>query len=251
MCRLLGSVSQDPISLRHELLDAENALLRESPANSGWGMSVYERADHEQPATVRFPNAASMNGDFGAVADTRGRIHMAHVRKATFGGLSEPNTHPFTLAEYAFCHNGSIGRSDRLLGLPDGRGPIGETDSERFFHRLLREVDPDPDRVCDGLRRAVTAAVDSGPLSGASFLFADGERLFAYRLGECELHWLSRPGQILVATDRITDEAWHDVRQDVVLVLDPRNDEPHAERLVGDEVQARMQVGVFRETASL
>ena len=55
---------------------------------------------------------------------------------------------------------------------------------------------------------------------------------------------------MLVATDRITDEAWHDVRQDVVLVLDPRNDEPHAERLVGDAVQSRMQVGVFRETAS-
>src|SRR5689334_8578923 len=163
MCRLLGSVSQEPTSLRHELLEAENALLRESPKNSGWGMAVYTRADHEQPSTIHFPNAASMNGDFGAVADTRGRIHLAHVRRATFGGLSEPNTHPFTLAEYAFCHNGSIGRSERLLGLPDGRGPQGETDSERFFHRMLREVDPDPDRVCDGLRRAVTAAVDSGP----------------------------------------------------------------------------------------
>jgi glutamine amidotransferase len=248
MCRLLGCVAQEPTSLRHELIEAPRPLIRPSEENaSGWGMAVYERADAEQPHCIRFPNAASMGSDFSDVAATRGRILMAHVRRATFGGLSEANTHPFCLAEYSFCHNGTIGESERLLGLPDGTGPLGETDSERFFHRLLREVDPDPDRVCDGLRRAVTAAIESGPISGASFLFSDGERLYAYRLGAYELHWLSRPGQLLVASDRITKEPWHDVRQDVLLVLDPREDEPHAERLVGDDVLARMQVGEFRD----
>src|SRR4051812_28712596 len=108
MCRLLGSVSREPVSLRRELVDSGHAMLRQAPSDSGWGMAVYSRADHEQPDCVRFPNAASMTGDYGTIPDARGRIHLAHVRRATFGGLSEPNTQPFCLAEYAFCHSGSI-----------------------------------------------------------------------------------------------------------------------------------------------
>jgi glutamine amidotransferase len=247
MCRLLGCVAREPASLRHELLDAANPLIRPSDRlDSGWGMAVYPQGDGEQPRCASFPDGAAGDGGFEAAADTRGRILMAHVRKATCGDLSAENTHPFCLGEYAFAHNGTIGGHDRLLGLPDGRGPIGQTDSERFFHRLLREVDPDPDRVVDGLRRAVTAAVSCGPLSAANFLFCDGEKLYAYRLGLFELHWLSRPGQVLVSSERITDdEHWHDVRQDVLLVLDPQEEEPHAERLIGDEVLADVQFDPF------
>ena len=47
-----------------------------------------------------------------------------------------------------------------------------------------------------------------------------------------------------MASERITeDEKWHSVKQDVLLVLDPRNaDSPHAERLVGDDVLARADI---------
>ena len=76
--------------------------------------------------------------------------------------------------------------------------------------------------------------------SGLNFLLSDGERLYAYRLGIFELHWLARPGQLLVASERVTDERWHPVHQDVLLVLDPDDlEEPHAERLVGDPWLAR------------
>ena len=74
-------------------------------------------------------------------------------------------------------------------------------------------------------------------------LFSDGEKLFAYRLGGFELHWLARPGQLLVASERLTDEAWHSVGQDVLLTLDPDDlEEPHAERLLGDEVVGRADI---------
>lgn len=241
MCRMLGCVSQDRTSLRHELLEAENALLRDGEPDverEGWGLAVYPHGDGEQPECIRCPDGASNGGD---VADKRGRILMAHVRRPTHGDLTDENTHPFCLGEYAFCHSGSLSKHDRLLGLADGAGPRGQTDSERLFHRLLREVDPAPDKVVDGLRRAVSAAAACGPLSALNFLFADGEHLYAYRLGGYELHWLSREGQVLVASERVTDEAWHDVRQDVLLVLSPGDDEPHAERLLGDDAVANIE----------
>jgi predicted glutamine amidotransferase len=239
MCRMLGSVSQDRTSLRHELLEAERPLLRNGdPDDSGWGLAAYPHGDGEQPECARFPDGT---GSATEVADRRGRILMAHVRRATRGDLTAENTHPFCLGEYAFCHSGTLGESERLMGLADGVGPVGQTDSERLFHRLLREVDPSPETVVDGLRRAVNAAARCGPLSALNFLFADGEHLYAYRLGAYELHWLAREGQVLVGSERVTDEMWHDVRQDVLLVLSPGDDEPHAERLLGDAAMANVE----------
>ena len=103
------------------------------------------------------------------------------------------------------------------------------------------------------LRRAIRTTVERSPFSGLNFLFSDGDRLFAYRLGLFELHWLHRPGQLLVASERVTDEQWHTVQQDVLLVLDPDDlEEPHAERLIGDELlaQARVQKIDTRRTCA-
>ena len=69
------------------------------------------------------------------------------------------------------------------------------------------------------------AAVERFPFSASTSCSRDGERLYAYRLGLCELHWLARPGQLLVASERVTDEGWHTVQQDVLLVLDPDDPE--------------------------
>ena len=70
----------------------------------------------------------------------------------------------------------------------------------------------------------------------------------AYKLGIFELHWLHRPGQLLVASERITDEAWHCVAQDVLLTLDPRDvEEPRAQRLVGEELVERAEIVRFTE----
>jgi hypothetical protein len=55
-----------------------------------------------------------------------------------------------------------------------------------------------------------------------------------------------------VASERITDEPWHTVQQDVLLVADPRDiEEPHAERLVGDALVARADMREFAEGAHL
>ena len=246
MCRVLGSVSSEPLSIRHELLEAENPMIRQSEHHdSGWGMAVYERADGEEPVLVRFPEAAHQDDDFHRATDLVGRIFNVHVRRATLGGLTLENTHPFQLSGYTFCHNGTVISFPRLLE-PGVRPPHGETDSEAVFNYLMRYFDPGD--VVGSLRRVVSAVLARSAFSGVNFLFSDGERLYAYRLGIFELHWLARPGQLLVASERITEEAWHSVQQDVLLTLDPaRLDEPHAERLLGDELVGRAQINPFEE----
>jgi predicted glutamine amidotransferase len=241
MCRVFGCVASEPVSIRNELLEAENPLIRQSEDHdSGWGMAVYERTDGAAPEVVRFPNAAHADGAFLGATEIRGRIFNVHVRRATMGGLSMENTHPFCLGSNSFGHNGTILNFTRLLE-PGTAPPAGQTDSEHMFNLLMRDFDQ-ADAI-GSLRRTMATIVKSGPFSGLNFLLADGERVYAYRLGLFDLHWLARPGQLLVASEKVTDEAWHTVRQDSLLVLDPDNlEEPHAERLLGDRVVAQADI---------
>jgi glutamine amidotransferase len=241
MCRVLGSVAAEPVSLRHELLEAANPLIRAS--GEGWGLAAYRRAEGEDPQCERFPEGAAAHD----ILDTRARLHNAHVRNATVGDKAAENTHPFCLGPYSFSHNGTILNISRLENVEPC---AGDTDSERLFRLVMHHLDAnDP---TDGLRYAVRATVERFPFSSLSFLFSDGEKLYAYRLGLCELHWLARPeGQLLVASEPVTeDEKWHSVKQDVLLVLDPREpDEPHAERLIGDAVLASADIRELDQAA--
>jgi predicted glutamine amidotransferase len=242
MCRVFGCVASEPVSIRHELIEAVNPLIRQSEDHdSGWGMAVYERANGLDPRCVRFPRAAFADDGFTDATALEGRIFNVHVRRATMGGLAPENTHPFCLGSYSFSHNGTILRYPRLLEHPLVTPPAGETDSEAFFNFLMTTYDAgDP---IGSLREAIRTTVQRSPFSGLNFLFSDGDRLFSYRLGLFELHWLQRPGQLLVASERVTDEQWHTVQQDVLLVLDPDDlDAPHAERLLGDELLAEARV---------
>jgi glutamine amidotransferase len=234
MCRVLGSVAAEPVSLRHELLDAANPLIRPQQADEGWGIAAHRRAEGEEPTCARFTDATTAHTE--PAVDTKARLHNAHARRPTVGERTTENTHPFCLGPYTFSHNGTILNIGRLENVEPC---AGETDSERLFRLVMHHLDAnDP---TDGLRYAVRATIERFPFSSLSFLLSDGERLYAYRLGHSELHWLARPtGQLIVASEPVTeDETWHAVKQDVLLVLDPSEpDQPHAERLVGDAVLA-------------
>jgi hypothetical protein len=129
------------------------------------------------------------------------------------------------------------------MGVP---APKGDTDSEHFFNYLMSNLDRGD--LVGSLRAAVSTVIERSVFSGMNFIFGDGERLYAYKLGIFELHWLHRPGQLLVASEEITDEPWHCVAQDVLLTLDPRDvEEPKAQRLVGDELLGRAEIVKFTE----
>ena len=225
-------------------------MIRQSEEHdSGWGMAVYRRAEGEEPLLVRFPEPAFADAEFHDATSLRGRIFNVHVRRATMGGLALENSHPFALGNYSFSHNGTILHFPRLLE-PGVSRPRGQTDSEHFFNFLMRDLDPAD--VPGSLRHAVTATIERSPFSGLNFLFSDGERLYAYRLGLFQLHWLARPDRLLVASERLTGEPWHSVQEDVLLTVDPADlEEPHAERLVGDALVERAQITGFEEGADL
>ena len=250
MCRVLGSVARRPASLRHELTEAPNPLIRQAEEHdSGWGMALHPEPDGGAPDVRRFVRAAHADPGFQAATQATGRIFNVHVRRATMGGLTLENTHPFVRGPVALGHNGTVLHHHRLLE-PGVRPPLGQTDTEHLFEHLMRDWDPGD--VAGSLRATVRAVIARSRFSGVNLLLSDGRRLHAYRLGVFELHWLARPGQLLVASERVTDEDWRPVDQDVLLTLDPEDPSaPRAERLVGDAWLERADIVRFKEGTGL
>jgi glutamine amidotransferase len=240
------------VDVSFELLGADNPLVRQSERHdSGWGIAHY--ADG-LPTVERFPHAAHADPDFHEAAKAVSELFMVHVRRATVGGLTLENTHPFRRGRYTYCHNGTILEHGKLRGLADWK-PRGDTDSEHFFALLMTLLDPGDVVGC--LRRAVEAVCERCRFSALNFLFCDGQRLYAYRLGLLEMFWLARNldldadtrthyhlrlerphGEhvVLVSSEKLTeDEPWGEFRQDELLICDSADpDHPRVERLLGD-----------------
>jgi predicted glutamine amidotransferase len=249
VCRIFGCVAAEPVSLRHELLEAPNPLIRQSEHHdSGWGMAVYDRAEGQEPTLIRIPEAAHAGDDFAGATEITGRMFNVHVRRATVGGLTLENTHPFTLGSLSFGHNGTVIDYPQL----GADGAEGETDSEHLFRYLVEHFDARD--AIGSLRAMVAKAVEVSMFSALNFLFCDGYRLYAYRFGLFDLLWVSRPGQLIVSSEKVTeDEEWHTVEQDVLLVVEPGGGlaEPHAERLLGDELAATARLDPLNQGAEL
>jgi predicted glutamine amidotransferase len=255
MCRLFGTAASAPVDLSFELLDSENPLLEQSERHdSGWGIACYENG---VPLVRRFPKAAHVDPGFRSAAEVVSQLIMAHVRRATMGDLKLENTHPFAKDRYTYCHNGTILEADRLL--EDSKlSPGGETDSERFFCLLMTLLDPDD--VIGTLRRTVEMTCERCRFSALNFLFCDGARLYAYRLGLYELFWLGRNLDLdadtrthyhvhlerpsgehlaMVSSEKLTEgEPWGAFGQDELLICDPLDpDHPRIQRLLGDRAE--------------
>jgi glutamine amidotransferase len=250
MCRVFGAVAADPISVRHELVESANPMIRLSESHdSGWGVAAYRDIEQPAPISERFASAAFSDSRFDAATELRGRIFNVHVRRATLGGLSNQNTHPFEFGPYTFAHNGTILAYRNLLRPAMGE-PRGQTDSECLFMRLMHDFDPsDPVR---SLRNTMAAVVAGHTFSGVNFVFSDGQKLYAYKLGIFDLYWTTRRGVGMVASEPLTDESWHAVQQDVLLTLDPENpEEIVSERLLGDQLLAVARMEKLEPDASL
>ena len=216
-------------------------MIRQSEDHdSGWGMAVYDNLPSASPHIERFPEAAHSDPRFHEATEARGRIFNVHVRRATLGGIKLENTHPFDFGPYTFSHNGTILDYESLLR-PTMPEPKGDTDSEHFFLRLLSSYNPaNPVR---SLRGVVASVVAQSVFSGLNFVFSDGVKLYAYRLGVFTMFWTEREGIGMVASEELTLDPWHTIDQDVLLVFDPdRPEEPSMQRLIGDTMLAQARI---------
>ena len=261
MCRLYGFRSNTRRKVECELIRSQNSLLEQSLEDErgqsnphGWGLATYELVE---PRVVRQPEAAF---DSDAFRWESARAYacnvLAHVRRATVGGVRMANTHPFTHGRWLLAHNGNLGAFDavrpRLLAAMDPRHRAaihGDTDSEHVFHWLLslRETEPDGpllDVVRGGVRQVIewSEAEDPGAEIALNIILTDGEESVGLRYGRslwyverdlvhpCEvcdgaLHveegGTSPYRAVVVASERVTgDEEWTQIPEAMLFHVD-------------------------------
>lgn len=212
MCRLYGFCATEPTKVECTLVHAQNALMSQSKQDlagkshvHGWGVATY---DGQAPQLERQAWAAYHGEHFQRAASRiYAELVIAHVRRATVGGASLQNTHPFSANGWVFAHNGTVPRFGSLKGdlidkiAPHFRSNIqGQTDSEHIFYYVLSLIEEygDADLVEIMLRtvtdvEAMVREVDADARIGLNLLLTDGKRLTGVRFGRT-LYYIERDG---------------------------------------------------------
>jgi glutamine amidotransferase len=190
------SGGQHRVAATFWLLDAEDSLSRQSRREpDGTGLGWFD--EHDEPQIAKQPLAAYQDRTFACEArEVRSRTFIAHIRYASTGGLKPENTHPFEQQDRLFAHNGVI---TDLPALEHELGPElmqtvkGETDSERFFALITREIDKHTGDIEQGMASAATWVAHNLPVYALNVVLITATELWALRYPEThELYVLER-----------------------------------------------------------
>jgi predicted glutamine amidotransferase len=205
MCRLFGLTSGTArVRATFWLLDAPDSLEAQSHRNvDGSGIGFFDPAG--EPVVDKQPEPAFSDPEFIHEArEASSSAFIAHVRWATAGGRTLQNTHPFTMRGRIMAHNGGLGDLpllERHLG--DYAGLVlGDTDSERYFALITKEIDAHGGDVGAGIAAATGWIAANLPVSSLNAVVIAPGELWALRYPDQHaLHILQRPA------DAQTDQA--------------------------------------------
>jgi predicted glutamine amidotransferase len=207
MCRLLGWVAQDGLSLR-DVLGEESfvafAQLSRIHAD-GWGLAY---AAGSRLEVERSTTNASADPAFTAVAtDAVAGAGLAHLRWASPGLPVELcNAHPFRWEQTAFAHNGGIYPFARIGELLDGQWRTrltGTTDSEHYFLAVMAEMADSGDDLPTALPRVLRRIAHDFAPSSLNAMFLAPEALYVVNCHDASLRPVLPPAESLSVDEMV------------------------------------------------
>ncbi len=236
MCRLFGlSASPHRVHASFWLLEAPDSLVSQSHRNpDGTGLGFYD-ADGG-PVLDKEPLSAFEDPAFAREArHVSSTTFVSHIRYATTGEHTVLNTHPFAIDGRIFAHNGVVHGLDLLEAeLGDDIALVhGETDSERYFALITREIRANGGDVGAGIATAARWIAQNLPVYSINCVLVTEHELWAFRYpethrlfvlereaggphGRRELHHVSR--ELRVHSARLADHP------SVVVASEPLDD---------------------------
>jgi predicted glutamine amidotransferase len=184
MCRLFAmSGGAEPVSAKLWLLEAPDSLAAQSHRNpDGTGLGIFDAEG--RPVIHKAPISAFTDTAFASEARSeRSRTFLAHIRFASTGAKTLANTHPFEQDERLFAHNGVLAglpQLERELG--DDRALVhGETDSERLFAMITREIRRHDGDIHAGVVAGVGWIAENLPVYCLNLIITTEAEIFALR----------------------------------------------------------------------
>ncbi len=244
MCRLFAmSAGSEPTRATFWLLDAPDSIATQSHRDpDGTGLGWFD--SQRRPHISKQPIAAYGDARFAREArEVSSSTFLAHVRYATTGALTALNTHPFEQDGRLFAHNGVVGDLPALeahLG-DEMRLVKGDTDSERYFALITREIAAAAGDVGAGIRAACGWIAHNLPLVSINFVLTTADGLWALRYPDKDtLYLLERaPGEPLEKSSSLGSCVHCDAGADRPLVLlasEPLDDDPRWRPLASGEL---------------
>jgi predicted glutamine amidotransferase len=193
MCRLFGMSGGDRrVRATFWLLEAPDSLARQSRREpDGTGVGWFD--DDGRPQLSKQPLAAYADREFAREArELESTTFIAHIRYATTGEVELRNTHPFEQRGRLFAHNGVIHDLERLEHeLGDERALLqGDTDSERLFALVTRDIDRHGGDVGAGITAAARWVAEHLPVYAINVVLVTQEDLWALRYPDTHELWV-------------------------------------------------------------
>ncbi|MBL7496113.1 class II glutamine amidotransferase [Frankia sp. CNm7] len=184
MCHMFALTSgARPVEATFWLLDAPDTdRAQTARAPDGAGLAVFGQGG--TPHVIKQPITSRIGADFAHQPRTVvSSTFVAHVRHASTGRANLANTHPFQHENRVFAHNGVIEGLDRLEAqLGEDRAMVqGDTDSERYFALINREIAARDGDVGAGIVAAVQWIAANLPLYSVNMVLATADELWALR----------------------------------------------------------------------
>ena len=233
MCRLLGAVFVGTGSVEQHLLNTECSLFTQAfkgRQSDGWGIGFYPGGSNPIVFKSDKPVYEDRDSFEKAAKAAKGRIIIAHVRKASNPRrlaremlISLENSQPFNHSKYVLAHNGTINIPDevsRRLG-SYARLVKGRNDSEVYFYLLLSLIEKEGD-VVTAFRKVEQTLMEifaeekvsrfEAPFTSLNTIFSDGSKLYAFT------RYLYNPGSSMCYRDAPVYEMCFKINTDHLVV---------------------------------
>ena len=186
MCELFAISSQVPTRVTFSLEEFSRHGTSAGPLADGWGLAFYDGSDAQLFREPK-PAASSEWMKFILTHPYYSRCVMSHIRNATAGRVALRNTQPFSRVlrgqRHVFCHNGNLEDIQSRVKLGQF-SPIGETDSEYGFCRLMDRLTA----IWQGERPSLEerigviseVLIEFTCLGPTNILYSDSEFLYAF-----------------------------------------------------------------------
>jgi predicted glutamine amidotransferase len=186
LCELFALSSQLATRVTFSLEEFSQHGVGRGRLADGWGLAFYDGPDAQVFREPR-PAASSEWMKFILSHSYYSNCVMSHIRQASIGSIALRNTQPFSRVlrgkRHVFCHNGDLADIQNRIRLETFL-PIGETDSEYGFCRLMDRLStlwqweaPGLDERIDVISEVLVELSCLGP---TNVLYSDSEFLYAF-----------------------------------------------------------------------
>lgn len=225
MCELFGFSSRKEKNLKPYLTEFFRHSVRHP---NGWGLATFGSGTVKvETETVSAEKSERLPGLIDALPDSK--ILLAHIRRATVGGVKPENCHPFVRTDNAgrtwtLIHNGTIFSGTELY--PYRSRQVGDTDSERILLYLIDKINQkiegrsDPLNSFERFKVVEQVVYELSYRNKLNLLIYDGSKLYVHVNMRDTLFVRNEDGGAMFSTSPLEPQGWEQLPLTSLLVYE-------------------------------